>query len=414
MPLLQKLRPKPNVKPSHSFKTLSKKAVLAIAIFAIGILVGQGRISFSSVGLGGQRSLNKQLPANLNYSDVEEVYNALRDNYDGKLDRDKLLDGLKQGLAKASGDPYTEYLNTKDAKGFDNDLNGSFIGIGAELGKNAEDNIVVVSPLAGFPAEKAGLRPKDVIVEIDGKGARDLSISEAVSKIRGEKDTKVKLKIIRGGKEELNFEIIRQEITIPSVDSQELASGIGYLRISRFGDDTNQLARQAADKFKSDNIKAVILDLRGDPGGLLDAAVDVSSLWLNDKTVLTERRGGEVIKTYTSHGNAAFAGLLTAVLINEGSASASEITAGALRDNQTATLIGQKSFGKGSVQQLVRLKDGSVLKVTVARWYTPSGKNIDKEGITPDKKVDRTEDDYKNDRDPQKDAAIEFLKTKIQ
>lgn len=399
---LQEQKPKSSLRP-----LLFKAGVLAIVFFA-GILVGQGRIAF---GFDKQTSLNNQLPANLNYSDVEEVYDVLRANYDGKLSRDELLDGLKAGLAHSSGDPYTEYLNNKDAKQFDEDLNGCLNGVGAQLGKDGDDNIIIVSPIAGFPAAKAGLRPKDIIIEIDGKSTYGMSINDAVEKIRGQVGTKVKLKIIRDKKQEQEFEITREHVCIPSVE-YKIENGIGYLKISHFAEDTAGLAQEAANKFKQEDVKGVVLDVRSNPGGLLDAAVDVSSLWLKGKTVLTERRGSEVIKTYSSDGNGILSGIPTVVLINEGSASASEIVAGALKDNKAATLIGEKSYGKGSVQQLQRLKDGSMLKVTVARWYTPSGKNIDKEGIEPSKKVERTEDDYKNDRDPQKDAAAKFLKSK--
>ena len=182
------------------------------------------------------------------------------------------------------------------------------------------------------------------------------------------------------------------------------------MKIVRFSDDTAGLASSAADKFKQAKVAGIILDLRSDPGGLLDAAVSVSSLWLDKQTVLTERRGGEVIKTYSSNGLATLKGIPTYVLIDAGSASASEITAGALHDNKVAKLVGVKSFGKGSVQQLVHFNDGTFLKVTIARWYTPDGKNIDKEGISPDTEVKMTEDDYKNAKDPQLDFAVSKLK----
>ena len=248
-----------------------------------------------------------------------------------------------------------------------------------------------------------------MIAEIDGKDASTLAVDKAVEKIRGPKGTKVKLRIIRDEKEDLTFEITREEINIPSVESKVLDSGIGYIKISRFGDDTAELSRTAAEKFKNDGVKNVILDLRGNPGGYLEAAVDVSSLWLNNKTVLQEKRDGKIIKTYSSRGTSPLEGIQTTVLIDEGSASASEITAGALHDNKAATLLGVKSFGKGSVQEPQTLKNGGLLKITVARWYTPNGKNIDKEGIQPDQKVERSEDDYKAGRDPQLDAAITKL-----
>ena len=199
---------------------------------------------------------------------------------------------------------------------------------------------------------------------------------------------------------------MREEINIPSVESKIIDGNIGYMKIIRFGDDTAELARKAADQFKADGVKRVILDLRGNPGGYLDASVDVSSLWMQDKIVLTERRDGVIIKTYKTRGSSPLLGIPTVVLIDEGSASASEITAGALRDNNAATLIGVKSFGKGSVQQPQNLDNGGILKVTIARWFTPNGKNIDKQGIQPDKKVEISEEDIKAGRDPQLDAAI--------
>lgn len=397
---------------THTDKPKKKSRVLytllaGLLIFALGVNVGNGRLELNKADTV---ATNSQLPADLDYESVEAIYDKLRETYDGKLDQQQLLDGIKQGLAKASGDPYTEYFNTKDAKEFNNELNGSFTGIGAELGKNAADNVEIISPIAGFPAEKAGLKAKDVIAEIDGKSAVGITVTEAVSKIRGEANTKVKLKVIRDNKQELEFEITRTQITIPSV-KHEIVDGIGVLTISRFGPDTAQLAREAANSFKQAKVRGVILDLRGDPGGLLDAAVSVSSLWLDrNQTVLQEKRDGKVIKTLKSNGNAALKGIKTVVLINEGSASASEITAGALRDNKVATLIGTKTYGKGSVQQIEPLSDGSILKVTSAHWFTPSGKGIDKDGLEPDQKVERSDDDFKNGRDPQKDAALAELK----
>ncbi len=407
------VRARGNKKPTKMRKLLklALTVVVAAGIFVLGWGTGSGRIAFGP-GAVFRKSVNKNLPAHLDYSSVQEVYDKLRSAYDGQLDQTKLLDGLKAGLAKASGDPYTQYLNQDEAKSFDEQLTGSFTGIGAEL--SIDQNVItVVAPLAGYPADKAGLRPKDIIAEIDGKSTFDMTISDAVQHIRGPKGTQVKLKIVRNNKDQLTFTITRDEITIPSVDSKILDGNIGYLHISRFGEDTTKLSRQAAADFKKANVKGVVLDLRSDPGGLLDAAVDVSSLWLNDQTVLTERRDGVIIRTYQAEGTPVLNGIPTAVLIDAGSASASEITAGALRDNKVATLIGAKSFGKGSVQQLENLKGGGVLKVTVARWYTPSGHNINKEGITPDQKVDRTDDDYKSGKDPQLDTATQYIKTRF-
>ncbi len=377
-----------------------------LLVFMLGVNVGNGRIA---VGANSGQVAN-ELPANLDYSSIEAVYDTLRVTYDGDIEHKALLDGLKQGLAQATGDPYTEYFNATEAKEFDEELSGSFTGIGAELGKNQSNNIEIISPIAGFPAEKAGLKAKDVIAEIDGESTANLSISEAVKKIRGEEGTKVKLTVVRANTQELRFEITRAQITIPSVKSEIIEGNIGLLTISRFGPDTAQLAREAATGFKQAGVKGVILDLRGDPGGLLDASVSVSSLWLDkSQVVLQEKRDNVVVKNFNATGNPVLKGIKTVVLVDEGSASASEITAGALKDNKAAIIIGTKTYGKGSVQALERLADGSLLKVTSAHWFTPSGVGINKVGIAPDQKVERTEDDFKNNRDPQRQAAIDYL-----
>jgi len=398
-------------------KRLLKSAVKIIAIISVisgvfwaGIGVGNGNIVLGRDAVF-HKSIQKTVPANLDYSSVEQVYDALRRGYDGQLDVNKLLDGLKAGLAQATNDPYTEYFNADDAKKLEEQLTGSFTGIGAELGKDQDKNLIVISPIAGFPADKAGLKAKDIIVEVDGTSTANMTISQAVNHIRGPKDTKVTLKLVRAGSQQLSLTITRAEITVPSVKSEILSGNIGYLQITQFSKDTAQLATDAANKFKQAGVKGIIVDLRGDPGGYLDSAVDISGLWLDSgKTVLTERRDGTIVQTYTTRGTPVLQGIPTVVLIDEGSASAAEIMAGALRDNNVATLIGVTSFGKGSVQQVVELPGGAELKVTIARWYTPAGKNIDKQGIVPDQEVKRTEDDFKAGRDPQKDAAILFLK----
>lgn len=377
--------------------------LIGVSLFGLGWAAGSGKLrltqSYQAV------STNQDLPEKLDLSSIDTIYKSLRDNFDGELDEAALLDGLKSGLAKATGDPYTEYFNPDAAEEFQSQINGTFEGIGAELGKNADDNIIIVSPIAGFPAERAGLRPRDILAEIDGESAGGLTISEAVDKIRGEKGTTVTLTVIRDNTP-LEIAIVREEIDIPSVKS-EVRDGVGIITISRFGDDTVKLAREAAENLKDQGVRGVVLDLRSNPGGYLEAAVLVSSLWLEPgTTVLTERRDNVVIETFKAQGTPVLKGVDTVVLINEGSASASEITAGALKDHGAAILIGQKSYGKGSVQQPISLGNGGLLKVTIARWFTPDGKNIDKEGIEPDEKIELTEEDFKNDRDPQLEAAL--------
>lgn len=402
--------------PHDTDKTTSRKrtvwprafvaAIVAVGIFQFGVLVGRGGLAPTN------SSVSKNLPEDLNYSSVELVYDKIRQSYDGNLDHQKLLEGLKQGLAQATGDPYTEYFDEQAAKEFDEQLGGTFSGIGAELGKDEQGNVTVIAPLSGYPAEKAGLKAKDIIISVNDESTTGNAVGEVVSKIRGPVDTKVTLKVIRNKSQELTFDIVRAQIKIDSVKAEVLEGNIGYMKISRFGEDTVELARRAAADFKQQNVNGVILDLRDDPGGLLDAAVDVSSLWLDQsQTVLEEKRAGKVIKSFSGTGNnPILKGIPTVVLINEGSASASEIVAGALRDNKQATLVGVKTYGKGSVQQLERLSDGTMIKITIAHWFTPAGRNIDKQGIEPDKKVERTDDDITNNRDPQRDAALEYLK----
>ncbi len=400
-----------NKKDRKQVSKIIKPIIIGISIFAIfslGVLVGNGHIQINHYS-----NENKSLHKDLDYTSVEQVYDALRQSYDGKLDENTILNGLKHGLAQSTGDPYTSYFTPSEAKNFNDQLNGTFQGIGAELSKDKDGNLIVVAPIDGFPAQKAGLKPRDIIIEVNGTNTTNMSVDEAVSKIRGPKGTDVKLKVVRNKNQTIEFKITRDEIKIASVSSKTLNGNIGYIKINEFGPDTVELAKKAADGFKQAGVKGMILDLRSNPGGELTGAVGVSSLWLgNNQTVLTTRRDGVIIDSFKASGGAPLVNIPTVVLIDEGSASASEIVAGALRDNKAATLIGVKSFGKGSVQDIKNLLDGAMLKVTIARWYTPNGKNIDKQGIEPDKKVLRSDSDTKAGKDPQLDAAVVFLKQK--
>lgn len=378
------------------------------SVFVLGVVVGRGNLHFGKEF--NTSEANKSLPADLRYSDVEEVYDLLKADFDGSIDQSKLLDGLKKGLVSAAGDPYTEYFSPKEAKSFDDALAGSFTGIGAELGTNDQNQIVIVSPLNGFPAQKAGLKPKDVIAAVDGRSTSGMAVDAVVGKIRGDAGAKVTLTIVRDGGQPFDVTITRAKINLPSVE-YKIVDGIGYMKINQFNSDTAALARRGAESFINSNVKGIVLDLRGNPGGYLSGAVDVSSLWLKERTeVVSQRRGGIVIETQYTKGTSPLAGIPTVVLIDSGSASASEITAGALHDHKTAKLVGIKSFGKGSVQQVAQLSGGGELKVTVARWYTPAGKNIDKQGISPDIEVKLTEAQAKTGQDPQLDKAYELLR----
>lgn len=382
---------------------------MVVLVFGAGVAVGRGNISINHLSLAKAAKTSSAL----DYSSVNQIYGLLQQDFDGNLDKNTLIDGLKHGLVSASGDPYTMYFNPKEAKDFNNQLSGTIIGIGAELGTDNENNIVVVSPLSGYPAETAGLKPKDIIAGIDGKSTSGMRVDQAVTKIRGTAGTNVTLTIVRGNQKPFDVTITRQKITVPSVKWQ-VDGNIGYIKISQFSDDTDELAAKAVKDFQDKHIKGVVLDLRGDPGGYLNTAVDISSLWLDQgQTVVSERRGSTVIDSLSATGNNPLHGLPTVVLIDGGSASASEITAGALKDNGVATLVGQKSFGKGSVQQVEHLADGSEVKITIARWYRPNGKNIDKQGINPDVAVSISDIDAKAGKDPQKDKAYDMLRQKL-
>ena len=379
-------------------------AVVAVGIFELGINIGNGRVTIGRTQTG--------LPSSLNYASLNQEYTALRENYDGKLTATQLLNGAKAGLAEATNDPYTEYFTASEANEFNDELNNSFSGIGAELGADSNGDIEIIAPISGSPAAKAGLQPKDLIATINGKSTSGLSPDAAVNEIRGAAGTKVMLGIVRGS-QQLNFTITRQNITVPTVQTKILNGDIGYMQITSFGSDTTTLATQAANKFASEQVKGVVLDLRDNPGGLVTDAVNVSSLWLPaGKTIMQERRGSTVVQTYASTGTDTLKGIPTVILVNGGSASASEITTGALHDNGAADVIGTQTFGKGVVQEILNLSGGSELKVTVASWYRPDGQDIEHKGITPDQIVQLTSADTNSGTDTQLNAALAYLTSK--
>ena len=380
--------------------------VLMLGMFTLGLNIGNGNISFFN------NTNETGLPSKLNYKDVNQLYSVLRANYDGRLSESQILNGIMHGLANSPGDPYTEYFTKSEASAFNSELNNSFTGIGAELSKNSAGDIEVIAPLSGYPAAKAGLRAQDVITSINNVSTSGMRVETAVNDIRGPAGTKVTLGILRGN-QNLNISIVRETITIPSVNTKILKGNIGYMQIISFANDTSTLAYQAAQKFKSEHVKGIILDLRNDPGGLLSAAINVSSLWVNNASlILQEKRGNTVIDSYYGQGDNILSNIPTVVLINSGTASSAEITTGALHDNHQAYVIGTKSFGKGVVQELFNLNNGAVLKVTVASWYRPNGQDINKKGISPDQTVQLTPSDIKAGNDTQLNAALNYLASK--
>ena len=375
---------------------------LTLVIVAIVSFVAGARSDalFANVAsVFGVRTSNKTI----DLSSVQKTYQELVANYDGKLDTQKLIYGANRGLVEAAGDPHTAYMDPDETKEFDKSLSGQIGGgIGAEIGLR-NNKPTIIKPLENSPAQKAGIKAGEAIVKVNDEASSDWSVEKVVSKIRGEVGTSVKLTLLSDGKTR-EVSVVRQNIVSPAVES-EVDGEIGILKVNRFGDDTVSLSRKYASEFVEKGVKKVILDLRNNPGGTVGAAQGLLGIWLDNQIAMTERRGSEIVKTLRTTGTPILGNMKTVVLINGNSASASEITAGALREYGKATLVGQKSYRKGSVQIVLGLPGGSQMKVTEARWYTPKGKNIDKTGIEPDVKVDLSSDDVNNNIDPQMDKA---------
>jgi carboxyl-terminal processing protease len=380
-------------------RRVSKPALIAgfIIVAAVGYVAG----AFNSHIYGGYNTLIGQ--SQLDLSSLQATYQAVKSNFDGNVDDAKLIEGANRGLVESLGDQYTVYMNKKESTEFDDSLSGNIGGgIGVEVSlRNGVPTIVRV--LRDNPGEKAGLAVNDAIQAVNGESVKDKSVNDTVEMIKGEAGTTVKLTVARGTTTS-DFTITREVVNNPSVYGT-VTDGIGVMTISRFDAETGSLARKLATEFKTAGVKGVVLDLRGNGGGYVTAAQDVGGIWLDKKVVVTEKRAGKVTEELKAGGSPILGGVPTVVLINSSSASASEIVAGALHDHKAAKLYGEKSFGKGSVQKLVDLSDGTMLKVTVARWYTPSGVNISEKGITPDTAVERTVEDINASRDPQLDAA---------
>lgn len=380
-------------------RRLDVRLDLLVGVAIVGVLLAAGG------GYEFGRWLLPKYNAPLDMGKVNEVYSLLKTKFDGSIDQAKLTDGAIQGMVASLGDPYTTFLTADESKSLQDELSGQLSGIGAEIGiKN--NHLTVIAPVDGSPALAAGLKPGDVIAEIDGVDSSGYTLDEAVAKIRGPKGTTVKLMIIRGSDSPHELTITRDLITVKSVKWSMKQPGVGYIAISQFASDTSDLMNQAANELKAQGAKAIVLDLRSDPGGYLDAAVSVSSQFVNHGLIVEERSDNGTKTPYRATGGGKLVGLPVVVLVDGGSASAAEITAGALHDDDGALLVGETTFGKGSVQEIQPLGNES-LKVTVAHWYTPKGVNISKTGIKPDIEIKNNTDDFNAGRDPQLDRALQ-------
>jgi carboxyl-terminal processing protease len=358
-------------------------------------------------------------PQVVDYQLLWDAINTVNEKYvENKPTPLQFLYGAVKGAVESTGDPYTTFFQPSDLESFKTDLKGSFEGIGAEIGKQG-DSIVIVAPLDGTPAKQAGLLPKDIITKVNGESTAGWSVEEAVSKIRGKKGTSVVLTILRESKPQpFDVKITRDNIVVKSVklEFKQVTAGNGekkdvaIITISKFGDDTDSLFNSAVNEILNHSVAGIVVDLRNNPGGYLQTSVDLASAWVNEgDVVVTEEKSQGPPNIYRASGRARLGNIKTLVLINGGSASASEILAGALHDHQKASLLGEKSFGKGSVQELVDLRDNTAIKITVAKWVTPNGKNLNKEGLNPDVEVKMTGDDISAGKDPQMDAALQEI-----
>ncbi|MCK5415984.1 S41 family peptidase [Candidatus Parcubacteria bacterium] len=359
-----------------------------------------------------QDAVDGKLSQDIDFDLFWDVWEALEKNYVDKEDvtEKKMFYGALKGLANSVGDPYTVFMDPKINKEFQEDLAGTFEGIGAEIGiKN--DILTIIAPLPDMPAEKAGLMAGDKVLAINGTSTLGITIDAAVNKIRGPKGTDVILSITRDGLDNIqDITIKRGKIIIHSIKTT-FDNEIYTIKISNFGNDTVELFNKATREIIEKNPKGIILDLRNNPGGYLETAIEIASEWVENGTIVTEQYSKKkgIETPHPARGRARIKNIPTVVLVNGGSASASEIVAGALQDYDLATIVGKQTFGKGSVQSLENLSDGSSLKITVAKWLTPKGRSINDEGITPDIIIDYTLEDYEEDREPQMNAAIKIL-----
>ena len=392
-------------------------AVLLIVVgaFGAGVYFGaSGKTASSSTFFDGTTP-----PDQVNFGPLWKAWEVLEEKYVSSTStkqvtaEDKLW-GTIQGLAGSYGDPYTVFMPPEDRKVFEADISGSFGGVGMEIGKR-NDVLTVIAPLKGTPAAAAGILTGDKVLEINGDSTDKLSVDEAIRKIRGEVGTTVKLTIQREGSTELKpVSIVRAVISVPPLATELRADGIFVIELYSFSATSPGAFREALREFSVSGTDKLILDLRGNPGGFLEAAVDIASWFLPaGKVIVTEHFGGDKDdRIYRSKGYNVFTdNLKMAILINEGSASASEILAGALQQHTKEKLIGENSYGKGSVQELIPITSDTSLKVTVAQWLTPNGSSISDGGLKPDIEVKLTAEDLEKGKDPQLEKAVQLLKS---
>ena len=397
-------------------KRFSKVIIIAVLLIAsafFGFYAGQQEGEKKTINQFFSKGAGEDV-SNLDFTLFWETWQTLKEKFidKTKFDNQKMLYGAISGVVSSLEDPYTVFMNPEESKKFLEDVSGKFEGVGMEIGQK-KGQLQIISPLEGTPAQKAGLRAGDKIVKIDDVFANELTVDEAVSKIRGDKGTEVTLTIFREDwNDTKEFKIVRDVIMVPSLKWEIKDNDIAYIRLYQFSEKAGYDFKKASLEILGSPAKKIILDLRNNPGGYLEISKDIASFFLEKGSLVAIEDFGDKSesKKYIADGNDIFSGFPIVILINQGSASASEILAGALRDDREIKLIGETSFGKGSVQEIKNLNDGSSLKVTVAKWLTPKGQSISDHGLVPDVEVEITDEDYQNDKDPQLDKALEILK----
>lgn len=361
-----------------------KKFHFVMLLFVI-VFFAAGITAFA-LAFGDEKAV--KVESRSEFDKLYKVYDTLNEKYYKKVNKEELVNGAVNGMVESLGDPYSDYMNVSEAKNFQNTISSSFEGIGAQI-EEKDDQIVVVAPIKGSPAEKAGLKPEDKVLSVNGTSLQGKSSTEAVNLIRGKKGTKVELEIARPGMAEtMKLSIVRDTIPVQTVYGKMLPDGIGEVQITTFSQSTTKELTDTLNDLQKQGMKGLVLDLRHNPGGLMDQAINISSMFVPKGKIIfqIEDRNGQVQKI-PSNNNKSSSDLPLVVIIDKGSASASEILSAALHESANIPLIGEKSFGKGTVQEAKGFSDGSNLKITIDKWLTPDGSWIHEKGIEPDYQV---------------------------
>ncbi|MCR4324349.1 MAG: S41 family peptidase [Candidatus Curtissbacteria bacterium] len=404
-------------KGSGIISFIAQFAVVAIIFFGIGFIAGQKKIEITNRNFVPHITVQNKLPPKeqtVDFSLFWQVFETLPETYLDKsaIDAQKMVNGAIAGMVRSLGDPYTVFLDPKQNEAIRSELSGTYEGVGIQLGFNKEKRLAVIAPLSQTPAERAGVLPQDLILKIGDRETFDVTLPEAVDLIRGPAGTKIKLQIAREGQTEpIELEMQREKITVKSVEVNFRdfeGKKVAILKVSRFGETTDSEWDEAVNRVQLEGAKAVVVDMRNNPGGLLSSSVHLASEFVGGVIVKQQFSDGSVRNLDEDH-NGELLNIPLAVLVNGGSASAAEIFAGAIQDKNRGQIVGEKTFGKGTVQDALELPGNAGLHVTIAKWLTPKGNSIHNEGITPDVTIEPPQGQMGQRDDPQLNKALEEL-----